>query len=289
MAIDKRLKNVQQADLTESRVNDDFVFMLRRFGPNVLIAVLLLVAVLMGVHWYYQRVERERDTAWMDLKQATVPAALLEVASQHPDKGALANFAELTAADTYLLSINRGIRFDREASVSDKDITPEIRAEWLKEADRLYAKVADATKDATTLGGRMMHVAAIFGRAAVAEDRHDVPAAEAFLKQIEEVVKATDSAALGQVAAERRARLQDVSAEIVFVSNAPLNAAPAGVVPIGAGSPAPVSSLPTLDLSLSQGAGAQPDSGTQPTSPQPIDLGTPASNPPASTPPASNP
>lgn len=289
MAIDKRLKNVQQADLTESRVNDDFVFMLRKWGPNVLIGVLLIVASLMGWHWYNQRVERERDTAWMDLKQATVPAALLEVASQHPDKGALANFAELTAADTYLLSINRGIRFDRDATAPDKDITPEIRAEWLKEADRLYAKVADATKGATTLGGQMMHVAAIFGRAAVAEDRRDLPAAEAFLKEIEAIVKSTDSAALGQVAAERRARLQDVSAEIVFVSNAPMNAAPGGPLPIGAGSPAPVSSLPTLDLSLSQGAGSQPASDAQPASPQPIDLGTPASNPPASTPPASNP
>ena len=44
----KRLAQVQTQDLTESRVNDDFVFWLKKNGSNYLLVVLLVAVGIMG-------------------------------------------------------------------------------------------------------------------------------------------------------------------------------------------------------------------------------------------------
>ena len=62
--IDRRLKNVQQADLTESRVNDDFVHWLKTWGNNILLVVLSIAAIAMGWFWWQQRQEQQRSDAW---------------------------------------------------------------------------------------------------------------------------------------------------------------------------------------------------------------------------------
>lgn len=216
--MDKRLKNMQQADLTESRVNDDFVYWLKTWGSNILIVILVIAAAGMGYQWWEQRKAQERDSAWSDLNEARLPAALLDVAQAHGDKDSVALYAELTAADTYMSAINRGIRFDREAGAADAALTPDVRAEWLKEADRLYEVVASKTASSPELGKKLMHVGALFGRASVAEDRKDFTAAEGFLKQVQAYVKGADGANMAQIADARIARLQELGSEIEFIS-----------------------------------------------------------------------
>ena len=81
--LDRRLKNVQQADLSESRVNDDFVLWLKTWGQNILLVALTVAALAMAWHWWGQRKERERDAAWGELGGATLPASLKEIAARH--------------------------------------------------------------------------------------------------------------------------------------------------------------------------------------------------------------
>jgi predicted negative regulator of RcsB-dependent stress response len=236
--MDKRLKNVQQADLTESRVNDDFVYWLKTWGSNILIVILLIAAAGMGWQWWEQRREQERDSAWADLKEARLPVALLEVARQHGDKDSVALFAQLSAADAYMTSLSRGVRFDRDAAAEDSKITPELRAEWLQEADRLYAAVAEATAGSPALGKQLIHANALFGRAAVAEDRHDLATAERLLTEVQGAVKGAKSAMLAEIAQARLARIAELKTEVVFAPTSTLLATqptqPAPVAPVAA-------------------------------------------------------
>lgn len=205
--IDRRLKNVQQADLTESRVNDDFVYWLRTWGSNILLVVLLIAAAGMGYYWWEQKQQKERDDAWTELAGATLPAALVEVGQKHQGKDAVSLFAQMKAADTYLQAVLSGRRFDRDATATDAAITPELREQWLKEADRLYAQVATATAGDSATGKMGFYCGALFGRAAVAEDLGDLKAAEGYLHEIQERTKGTDFALSGDLAAKRIERL----------------------------------------------------------------------------------
>lgn len=216
--IDRRLKNVQQADLTESRVNDDFVHWLRTWGQNLLLGVLIVAALAMGYFWWSQRKERERDDAWAELGGATLPAALEEVAAKHEGKDAVAHFAELQAADRYLTAVLSNQRFDRDAGAADAAITPELRSEWLKEADRLYAKVASRVSSGRGPAEMGFLFGALFGRAAVAEDLGDLKAAEGFLKEIESKAAGTDFASAGELAAKRLASLQSLATPVTLPS-----------------------------------------------------------------------
>ena len=227
--IDRRLKNMQQADLTESRVNDDFLHWLKTWGQNILLAVLVVAALAMGYFWWNQKKEQARDEAWSELGAASLPVALEEVAAKHEGKDAVAPFAEILAADRYMEAVMSNQRFDREASAADAALTPELRTEWLKEADRLYAKVAARMANAKRPGEYGFLFGALFGRAAVAEDMGDLKAAEGFLKEIEAKSKDTDFASTGTLAAKRLESLQTLATKVELPSRPAPPAAPAAI------------------------------------------------------------
>ena len=225
--IDRRLKTMQQADLSEGRVNDDFVHWLKTWGQNILLGVLIIAAIAMGWFWWTQRKEKERDDAWAELGGANLPAALQEVAAKHEGKDAVAPFAELLAADRYLTAVLSDQRFDREAGAVDVAITPELRTEWLKAADTLYAKVAARITRNKYPDDYGFLFSALFGRAAVAEDLGDLKAAEGYLKDIETRAKGTDFASAGELAAKRIANLQALATPVVLPSKPVAPMAPA--------------------------------------------------------------
>jgi hypothetical protein len=238
--IDRRLKNVQQADLSESRLNDDFVLWLKTWGNNILLVLLVIAALAMGWHWWGKQEERARDAAWEELEGATLPAALQEIAAKHAGKDSIAEFAELRAADRYLVSVLSNQRFDREAGAVDAALTPELRTEWLKEADRLYASVAQRVGEAKNPGDFGFLFGALYGRAAVAEDSGDLKAAEGFLREIETRAKGTDFASAGEAAAKRIASLQALTAKVELPSKPapPVAATPSAIPDLTGAAPA---------------------------------------------------
>ena len=269
--LDRRLKNVQQADLSESRVNDDFVLWLKTWGQNILLVALTVAALAMAWHWWGQRKERERDAAWAELGGANLPASLKEVAARHQATDAIALMAQMEAAGTYMTSILADRRFDREAGAADAALTPELRAEWLKEADTLYASVAARTATESSMGGLGFHFAALFGRAAVAEDMGDLKAAEGHLREIESRAKGTALANAGEVAAARIASLQSLAAAVQFAPKPP----PPAPVPM----PTPGATNDAGGLSLTPVSGddlVKALQGAKPMNPAPAPAPTPA-------------
>ena len=72
--MDERLKEVQTTDLTDSRVNRDFVDWLKTKGMNYLLLALLALCAFFAWEWYQQQSVLARDQAWADLTNATSPA-----------------------------------------------------------------------------------------------------------------------------------------------------------------------------------------------------------------------
>jgi predicted negative regulator of RcsB-dependent stress response len=242
--MDKRLKDIQQGTLTESRLNSDFLFWLKEKGPNWLLAALLVLCAVLGYNWWEQRQRAARDAAWSELAAAATPQALVEIAERQGTVDAIATLATLDAADRYLEAIRSGKRFDREAGAPDAAVTPELRAQYLDEADRLY------TRAASRLDGRpapetILLASAWFGRAAVAESKGDLATAESHLKTAQAAVKEAYPA-VAATADERIATLAALSSRPTM----PSRPAPAvSMTPVVPGDPTQV---PAGDITASE-------------------------------------
>lgn len=172
--MDDRLNQVQTTDLTDSRVNHEFVDWLKTKGINWLLAILLIACAFLGWDYIKQRETNARDQAWEELASATSPAAYRGIAEMHADQDAIAELAMLQAADSLLISTLTGNTAEGEGAESTP-LTPEDRANVLAEADELYAKAASLAAGRPGLAGKPVGLSALFGRAAVAEasDRLD--------------------------------------------------------------------------------------------------------------------
>lgn len=241
--MDKRLKDIQQGTLTESRLNSDFLFWLKEKGPNWLLAILLGLCGVLGWNWYDQRQKAARDAAWNELAEAESPQALLELADRHQTVDAISALAMLEAADRYLEAVRSGKRFDRDANAPDAAVTPELRAQYLDEADRLYVAVAERL-DANPPPETLVIASAWFGRAAIAESKGDMATAESHLKSAQGAAK-EHFPAVASAADERLATLASLS------RRPPLPSRPKAVVPMGAvpGDPA---QAPTGEITASE-------------------------------------
>ena len=201
--MDKRLNQIQTGSLTDSRLNEDFVFWLKTKGLNYLLVVLLVGCGYMGWHWYQRVRSQSRADAWLRLERASTPQELAVVATEDGSVDSIALIAKLRSANAYLGSILRGVRFDREPTAEDAKITPELRKEWLENADMLFEDIAtslSAPNVAPALTPMAFH--ALMGRAAVAEARGDADATRAMLDAASK--RATGSyAPLAEVAKKR--------------------------------------------------------------------------------------
>lgn len=187
---DNRLSQIKETDLTESRLNEEFVTWLKTKGLNWLLLVLLALLGWMGWNLWQQRQAESRDVAWEELAAATLPVSLEEVAVRHGAIDSVAAMAYLSAGDRYLSSIQNGVRFDRTADQLDYRLDAETRVEFLESADASYRKAIEALESMgpDPDGNRApLLMAAWFGRAAIAESRGDLEATEAALRKGREV------------------------------------------------------------------------------------------------------
>ena len=136
--MDDRLNQVQTTDLTDSRVNHDFVNWLKTKGMNWLLAILLIACAFLGWDYLQKQKSNARDQAWEELSSATSPAAFRGVADAHATQDAIAELAMLQAGDTLLRSVLSGLKpgltalFGRaaiaEASGRLEDATAHLKA-----------------------------------------------------------------------------------------------------------------------------------------------------------------
>jgi hypothetical protein len=108
-----------------------------------------------------------------------------------------------------MTSLQTNKRFDREVGAADSALTPELRAEYLAEADRLYAKVQGEGSHETGPAS-LLTVAAVFGRAAVAETKNDPSQAAMYLNYAKDLAAKTYPQ-LAKVAESRKQSLPELS------------------------------------------------------------------------------
>jgi hypothetical protein len=82
----KRLAQMQQTDLAEGRLNEDFVQWLKTSGPNWLLGVLVVLCAFMGWNWWTQKKANAVALAWEELAGASIPPAMVEIASRNEEK-----------------------------------------------------------------------------------------------------------------------------------------------------------------------------------------------------------
>lgn len=183
-----RLAQVEQSDLGESQLNEEFIDWLKKWGNQILLAVLVVALLGVGWQWLERTRSEARDTAWANLDSAQLPASLEEIAEGARGVDAVTPLALMRAADQYLGSVQTGARFDREASAEDYELDDDTRTLFLQRADALYAEAIVAVGDYETVFARkLLVVSALFGQAAVAESRGDTEQTRSILERIKTV------------------------------------------------------------------------------------------------------
>ncbi|MEE2896197.1 MAG: hypothetical protein VX726_10715 [Planctomycetota bacterium] len=180
--MDDRLKQVQTTDLTDSRVNRDFVDWLKTKGMNYLLVVLLAACAYIGFDWYRRQQTAKVDTAWSELEAASSPAAYRGVATAHGETGAIAELAMLQAGDTLLQSILTGLKPGMTPGAEGAALTAEERTTYLADADEFYAEAGRLAARRDGLAGKPVGLSALFGRAAIAEAAGRIDDARAHLE-----------------------------------------------------------------------------------------------------------
>src|SRR5688500_11885434 len=97
-----RLKEVHQSDLTEGRINEDFLDWLKTKGMTWLLVILIALCAYFGiVRWRHHRTSYQTE-AWTSLAEAKLPSSLEGVAEKYDDVGAVSQLARLQAANQLL-------------------------------------------------------------------------------------------------------------------------------------------------------------------------------------------
>lgn len=184
----QRLKEVHQTDLTESRINEDFLDWLKSNGPTWLLVILVAVCVFIGVQRYKMYKVNHRNEAWAAFFEARLPGSYEDVANSYEDVGQLANLSRLQAAEELLRLVQADMALDATLTPEDlndpendpasEPLTEELRDQYLTRADGLYEQVIAA--DDNTMALTLYAVNAYNGRAAIAESRGDGEAARDF-------------------------------------------------------------------------------------------------------------
>ena len=285
---DNRLSQIKETDLTESRLNEEFLTWLKTKGLNYLLLVLVALLAWMGWNILQERREQARDLAWEELSAAMLPVSLAEVATRHAEVDSIAALALISAGDRYLASVQNGVRFDRTADQPDFRLDADTRAEFLDAADKAYGDAIVAVEAAgpDPQGTRLpLLLAAWFGRAAVAESRGDFEATETSLRRGAEL--AGDRFPKVSAWVDRRiADLPNLAGAITIPKQADLPAretlqplAPSIADQLLEDLMAPPPAAPEAPASAEVPAAAEPDAGAAATG----DAGTeppPAENPP---------
>jgi hypothetical protein len=239
---DRQAQIKERAGLDESRLNQDFVEFLKKWGPHLMFGVAALALAYFGYQRWEQRVETQRDEAFQALEAALKsgsPQNLVGVASEHAGEGAVPLLARNAAADVHLSAYRTSIPADVTLDASGKMpegkafLTDEQRAAELKAAEELYQAVYnDASRKSDQV---FIAVGALNGLASVAECRGEVDKAKGFYQQVQSLTK-DRFPMLATAATKRIESLSSLaSAPRLYTTTELPNASPAEPVVIPAG------------------------------------------------------
>ena len=186
-----RLAQVEQSDLGESQLNEEFVDWLKKWGNQILLAILIVALLGVGWQWLVRTKMETRDSAWATLDSAQLPASLEEVAQSAKGVDSITPLALMRAADQYLRSVQTGTRFDREPTAEDYSLDDDTRTLFLQRANTLYAEaiVAVGSDYEQTFAKKLLVISGLFGQAAVAESQGNLDEAKTLLSRISTIAE----------------------------------------------------------------------------------------------------
>lgn len=212
--MDERQAQIREgAGLEESRLNVEFIDLLRRWSTPVLVVIAAAAVAWAGLQYLNRARLAAVDRAFRDLESARLsgsPEALVSVAQEHDDVRAVGLLARLDAADAYLAAVRAGLKpgspVGPDGSIAEEDVlTEEDRSEFLRRAEELYRHVEQA---AGADPARAQYLAgALFGLAAVAECRGQVDQAREYYQRAGEVAASAGLEPFDRIAQERVAEL----------------------------------------------------------------------------------
>ncbi len=226
-----RLQQVQQSDLSESKINQEFVDWLKTKGPNWLLVVLVAICAFLFIQQWKQRQIGYVDQAWQDFSQAQNPASLQDVAEEYADVGSISALSRLTAARIYLTAVRLGkpvqavILEETSAALIDdageEELTEEMRADYLNQAERLYQAILDdpiLANQRDTSAANLYAVNALNGLGAVSEANGNAEQASDFYEKAAARADAFDQS-LAQICRDLAAEAEKNVETVMLVSN----------------------------------------------------------------------
>lgn len=220
--MDDRQRKVEAgAGLQESRLNQDFIDLVKKHGTNVLLVLLVVMLAYVGWQKYTQWQEDRTDQAFADLDNAArTPNVLLSVANQWDGRGSVWEIATLRAARAYLDSARTRTEPGMDpAAVAESELLSDERVVGiLNEAITHFQAVLDRTRGNKLIfaqDARWGIATANLSLASLAgseeERTRHLNAAQAIIQELVEVAEGTEPNRLA--AGQRRLELIEILRE----------------------------------------------------------------------------
>jgi len=241
----ERLKEVHQSDLTEGRINQDFLDWLQTKGMSYLMIVLVGICAYSAWVYYKRNQTNYRAEAWTELSKTSLPGSLQEIADKYGDVGAVASLARLRAADEYMAAVQSGKQIGALEGADSAALSEKDRTDYLDRADGLYQKVIDADDQASAK--TLLAVTALTGRAVVAESRNELDKAKDFYNHAAQRAESSYPK-LAELSRARAASVDRLDANVALPTNEQvegMSASPLLVPP-----PSSSDDLPQIDPGL---------------------------------------
>lgn len=199
-------KIVEGAGLEESRLNQDFIEWLRKWGSPVLIVIALGFLAYTGWQWLEKQQAKKLNDAYVQLaaaEESKSPDSLARVAREQGSEGAVAVLASLRAADIYYESALSRLAPGGTPGKAEDALNDEQRNANLEQARALYQQASE--KAASRPAWALHEVAAEFGLAAVAETLRKTEDAQKHYERAAAAAKKASFAGLAGVAEKHKA------------------------------------------------------------------------------------
>src|SRR4051812_13198792 len=114
--MDERQTQIRErAGLEESRLNQEFIEWLRKWGTPIMLVVAVVAAAYALKDRWNKAADNKIDQGWQELEAVkqggnVSPDALISLASDYEGVAAISPMARLEAADAYLDALRRGIK-----------------------------------------------------------------------------------------------------------------------------------------------------------------------------------
>ena len=217
------------AGLEESRINEDFKDFIFKWGPRVLMVVLVLVLGYQGLQLLEQRQKNSANEAFLDyLDMASVgsAASLIEAGDKHANVGSIRELAYLNAGIIMLTEGTRGVSYqaiNMFAPTEDETLSEEERTQRYTRALEVFKDVEKFVEGDPDK--KLMLIQAYSGQATAHMSLGNNDEAKAMLERVVEMGEANGFNDVAAFARQRLANFDEVlgAPEIVAKADLPEN------------------------------------------------------------------